>query len=34
MAPIYATLTQAYLEENLYKVIIRIYGNDIKEVFT
>ena len=34
MAPIYATLTQAYLEENLYEIIGKKYSNDIKEEFT
>ena len=34
MAPTYATLTLAYLEENLYEIIGKKYGNDIKENFT
>ena len=34
MAPTYATLTLAYLEENLYVIIGRKYGRDIKEEFT
>ena len=34
MAPTYATLTLAYLEENLYEIIGYKYGNDIKEDFT
>ena len=34
MAPTYATLTLAYLEENLYEIIGKKYGNDIKEEFT
>ena len=41
MAPTYATLTLAYLEENLYKIIgkkysnnIKKYGNNIKGEFT
>ena len=34
MAPAYATLTLAYLEENLYEIIGKKYGNDIKEEFT
>ena len=29
MAPTYATLTQAYLEENIYEIIGKKYGNDI-----
>ena len=33
MAPTYTTLTLAYLEENLYKIIDKKYGNDIKEEF-
>ena len=31
MAPTYATIFLAYLEENLYKIIGKKYGNDIKE---
>ena len=35
MVPTYATLTLAYLEENLYEIIgLKKYGNDIKEEFT
>ena len=34
MAPTYATLILAYLEENLYEIIVKKYGNDIKEEFT
>ena len=34
MATTYATLTLAYLEENLYEMIDKKYGNDIKEDFT
>ena len=34
MAPTYATLTLEYLEENLYEIIGKKYGNDIKEDFT
>ena len=34
MAPTYTTLTLAYLEENLYEIIGKKYGNDIKEKFT
>ena len=34
MAPTYATLTLAYLEENLYEIIGKKYGNNIKEEFT
>ena len=34
IAPTYATLTLAYLEENLYEIIGKIYSNDIKEEFT
>ena len=34
MAPTYATLTQAYLEENLYEIIDEKYGNDLKGEFT
>ena len=36
MAPTYAslTLTIAYLEENLYEIIGKIFCNDIKEEFT
>ena len=30
MAPTYATLTLAYLEENLYEIIGKKYANDIK----
>ena len=33
MAPIYATLTLAHLQENLYEIIYKKYGNDIKEEF-
>ena len=34
MTPTYTTLTVAYLEENLYEIIGKKYGNDIKEGFT
>ena len=34
MAPTYAALTWAYLEENLYEIIGKRYSNDIKEEFT
>ena len=34
MAPTYATLTLTYLEENLYEIIGKKYGNDIKEKIT
>ena len=34
MAPPHVTLTVAYLEENLYEIIGKKYGNDIKEEFT
>ena len=34
LAPTYATLTLAYLEENLYEIIGKKYGNIIKEEFT
>ena len=34
MAPTYATVTLAYLKENLYEMIGKKYGNDIKEEFT
>ena len=34
IAPTYATLTQTYLEENLYEIIGKNYGNNIKEEFT
>ena len=34
IAPTYTTLTLAYLEENLYEIIGKKYGNDIKEEFT
>ena len=34
MAPTYATLTLAYLEENLYEIIGKKNDNDIKEDFT
>ena len=34
MAQIYATLTQAYLEENLYETIGKQYNNDRKEEFS
>ena len=34
MAPTYATLTLTYLEENLYEIIGKKYGNDIKKEFT
>ena len=34
MAPIYAILTLAYLQENLYEKIGKKYRNDIKEDFT
>ena len=34
MAPTYVTLTLAYLDENLYEIIGKIYGDDIKEEFT
>ena len=34
MAPTYATLTLAYLEENLYEITGKKYDNDIKEEFT
>ena len=34
MAPTYATLNQAYLEENLFEIIGKKYGKDIKEEFT
>ena len=34
MVPTYATLTLAYLEENLYEIIGKKYGNDIEEEFT
>ena len=34
MAPTYTTLTKAYLEENLYEIIGKKYGNDIKEEFS
>ena len=34
MAPTYATLTLAYLEESLYEIIGKKYSNDIKEEFT
>ena len=34
MAPTYATLTLAYLKENLYEIIGKKYSNDIKEEFT
>ena len=34
MASIYAILTLAYLEENLYKIIGKKYGNNIKGKFT
>ena len=33
MAPIYVTLTLAYLEENLYEIIGKKYGNYMKEEF-
>ena len=33
MAPTFAILTLAYLEENLYEIIGKKYGNDIKEEF-
>ena len=33
MVPTYATLTLAYLEENLYEIIGKKYGNDTKEEF-
>ena len=31
MLPTYATLDLAYLEEKLYEIMGKIYGNDIKE---
>ena len=34
MVPTLATLTLAYLEEKLYEIIGKKYGNDIKEEFT
>ena len=34
MVPTYATLTFVYLEENLYEIIGKKYGNSIKEEFT
>ena len=34
MAPTYATLTLAYLEENLYEITGKKYSNGIKEEFT
>ena len=34
MAPAYATLTLAYLEENLYEIIGKKYGNAINGEFT
>ena len=34
MVPTHPTLTLAYLEENLYKIISKKYGNNIKEEFT
>ena len=34
MVPTYATQTLAYLEENLYEIIGKKYGNNIKEEFT
>ena len=34
MVVTYATLTLAYLEENIYEIIGKKYGNDIKEEFT
>ena len=34
MAPTYSTLTLAYLEKNLYEIIGKKYGNNIKEDFT
>ena len=34
MAPTYATLTLAYLGENIVEIIGKKYGNDIKEDFT
>ena len=34
IVPTYATLNQAYLEENLYEIKGKKYGNDIKEEFT
>ena len=34
MAPKYATLTLASLEEKLYKIMSKKYGNDIKKEFT
>ena len=34
MAPTYATLSLAYLEENLYEIIGKKYSNDIKGEFT
>ena len=33
MAPTYATLSLAYLEENLYKIIGKKYGNNVKTDF-
>ena len=34
MASTYATVSLTYLEENLYKIIGKKYGHDIKEEFT
>ena len=34
MVPTYATLTLAYLEENLYEIIGKKYSNNIKGKFT
>ena len=34
MVPTYTTLTLAYLEENLYEIIGKKYGNNIKGEFT
>ena len=31
MTPIYTTLTLAYFEENLFEIISKKYGNDIKK---
>ena len=34
IAPTYTVLTLVYLEENLFEIIGKKYGNDIKEEFT
>ena len=34
MAPTYVTLILAYLEENLFEIIGKKYGNNIKEEIT